>query len=325
MTSHLVPHLNVFATNLIFLSELGHGIHWRDIKKVISEDCGRVDFIETFEAWRRRGLGYVILQFRTAEGRRRFTQEMSREWYERNFHCIPTFSAALRGPEGREHFFKLVMKYTGVDMLECRGIPPRRWLITRVHRRSEVNDYESRRSPISYRSKPREKSRADYVRGSSRYMSPHKSSAGFHRSSTSRRHKSSEKYRVDVHRSDRRYKSSADARGRSRYDSPLKSRAGFHRSSTSYRIESPEKYRRADVRGSSRYMSPQKSRADARGRSRHRSPMKSRSDVRGSSRYMSPQKSRADVRGRSRYDSPLKSRADVRGRSRYDSAQTDIW
>jgi len=94
-------------------------------------------------------------------------------------------------PKDREPFFNKVKEATGVDLLACQGVPPRRWLISRASRRMVCAERGFRRS-ISYRhmsdvhKSMRYKSpieSRDEIPGSSSHMSPVKSRAEFHQNS----------------------------------------------------------------------------------------------------------------------------------------------
>jgi len=218
MTSHLVPHLDVNTTNLLLVSGISPRMHWRDIKRTISKDCGRVDFIETFEAWLGSRINYIILQFRSSEGRRRFTREMSRSWYERCFRDTPIYEETVRTPRDRERFFERVKEVTRVDLLSCQGIPPRRWAITgKSPRREKSTSHSFRRSSSSsYRRKSSELV-SDRASGSGRRSKYHLDSTtideshSFRHSSPFHRRKSSEVVSGRTSGRDRRSKHRLDS------------------------------------------------------------------------------------------------------------------
>ncbi|KAL3112378.1 hypothetical protein niasHT_019103 [Heterodera trifolii] len=112
-----IPSLNVKSDFLVYVWNVPLSLNGRELKKRLSQLIGQVRFIETFEAWIKRS-DNVIIEFCSMESVRRFAVMMSEGSVpflsrKTGFHDLATF--------GRQQFFELVYRDTGVDILQINA------------------------------------------------------------------------------------------------------------------------------------------------------------------------------------------------------------
>ncbi|KAI1702090.1 hypothetical protein DdX_15683 [Ditylenchus destructor] len=63
-----MPYLNVDNDNLVYIKYVSYKKDWPKLKRDINSKIGgQLKFIETFEAWFRRRIGHIVLEFDTRE------------------------------------------------------------------------------------------------------------------------------------------------------------------------------------------------------------------------------------------------------------------
>ncbi|KAL3124794.1 hypothetical protein niasHT_003180 [Heterodera trifolii] len=139
--NHNIPSLNVKSDFLVYVWNVPLSLNGRELKKRLSQLIGLVRFIETFEAWIKRS-NNMIIEFCSMESVRRFAVMMSEGSVpflsrKTGFHDLATF--------GRQQFFELVYRDTGVDILRTNGMPPSEWQLQIQRRKnartnSNIND-----------------------------------------------------------------------------------------------------------------------------------------------------------------------------------------
>lgn len=86
------------------------------LKKTLSEKFGNIKFIETFEAWTWKKIGHVVLEFETSSALNAFVDAITSGNLLEN-------DVQWEVSKNRRAFFHRILTDTGVDLLNCRGIP----------------------------------------------------------------------------------------------------------------------------------------------------------------------------------------------------------
>nr|CAD2125427.1 unnamed protein product [Meloidogyne enterolobii] len=116
------PILDVNSEYLVYLWNFPNHLPMQNIRKDVFRRYGFVRFIETFEAWKDRRIGQIILEFADQKEMNDFIEAFERKEVLNNFD--PPIEFIYLQKMGKEKFFDYVREWSGVDLLSCRGIPP---------------------------------------------------------------------------------------------------------------------------------------------------------------------------------------------------------
>nr|CAD2176428.1 unnamed protein product [Meloidogyne enterolobii] len=116
------PILDVNSEYLVYLWNFPNHLPMQNIRKDVFRRYGFVRFIETFEAWKDRRIGQIILEFADQKEMNDFIEAFERKEVLNNFD--PPIEFIYLQKMGKEKFFDYVKEWSGVDLLSCRGIPP---------------------------------------------------------------------------------------------------------------------------------------------------------------------------------------------------------
>lgn len=116
------PILDVNSEYLVYLWNFPNHLPMQDIRKDVFRRYGFVRFIETFEAWKYKKIGQIILEFTEQKEMDTFIEAFERKEVLNNFE--PPIEFICLQKMGKQKFFDYVKEWSGVDLLSCRGIPP---------------------------------------------------------------------------------------------------------------------------------------------------------------------------------------------------------
>ncbi|KAI1710896.1 hypothetical protein Ddc_13229 [Ditylenchus destructor] len=114
------PHLNIKSDYLILLSNIRQN-NWIQLRRTTrNKQVIGLKFVEDFSAWVGRNSNHAILEF---------VDFGSLEKFAANPYDVvdKTVAGFVIEPENRQEFFDMILKRTGVDLLECNGIPRIFW------------------------------------------------------------------------------------------------------------------------------------------------------------------------------------------------------
>lgn len=110
------PRLDVESPYLLYVYGVSRSIDWIGMKRNLKRSC-QVRFIETFEGWTHTKMDRAIVQFDTIQGLESF-MKFTRS---RDFPSKYVKTHKLRN---KREFFDLILQDTGIDLLECKAVPP---------------------------------------------------------------------------------------------------------------------------------------------------------------------------------------------------------
>lgn len=148
MQRRQLPYLDVRSDFLVYVTNVPSTITGKELKSRINAQYGMVKFIETFEAWARRRIGCVVIEFSTFDG----SDAFMRAAIERRIPYLGDVGVQHVGIVGRRHFFELIHRDTDIDLLDCNGQPfDTNWIRARRERSQRSKPYNK---PINRGPKP---------------------------------------------------------------------------------------------------------------------------------------------------------------------------
>uniref|UniRef100_A0A914NSH9 RRM domain-containing protein n=1 Tax=Meloidogyne incognita TaxID=6306 RepID=A0A914NSH9_MELIC len=119
MQRRQLPYLDVRSDFLVYVTNVPSALTGKELKSRINAQYGMVKFIETFEAWARRRIGCIVIEFTTFDG----SDAFMRAAIERRIPYLGDVGVQHVGIVGRRHFFELIHRDTDIDLLDCNGQP----------------------------------------------------------------------------------------------------------------------------------------------------------------------------------------------------------
>uniref|UniRef100_A0A914MIC1 RRM domain-containing protein n=1 Tax=Meloidogyne incognita TaxID=6306 RepID=A0A914MIC1_MELIC len=119
MQRRQLPYLDVRSDFLVYVTNVPSALTGKELKSHINAQYGMVKFIETFEAWARRRIGCIVIEFTTFDG----SDAFMRAAIERRIPYLGDVGVQHVGIVGRRHFFELIHRDTDIDLLDCNGQP----------------------------------------------------------------------------------------------------------------------------------------------------------------------------------------------------------